>query len=272
MIEISIVIPCYNHGSYLIEALDSVNHLKQDFNIEVLVVNDGSTNRETIDIFEHIQGSGCKILHQPNQGLAQARNNGIRASSGHYILPLDSDNLVVEGFVKNALDVFKKMPQIDIVYSDSLHFGEKEFYNQVGDFDPCKLINDNYIDACAIYKRKVWVQLGGYDGKMPAMGHEDWDFWIMALMKNMQFHYLPIPGFKYRIRPDSMLRNVTIKRSEENREYIYNKHNYQLFKSIRKNYNPTPENYKLFYLNLLSDLKNNRIKNIAKLLLGKQFS
>lgn len=271
MFEISIVIPCYNHGTYLTEALESLKHLMQESKVEVLIINDGSTDQETLDILERIEGDGWRILHQQNQGLAQARNNGIKASSGQYILPLDSDNLIAEGFIKKALDIFKKKPSIDIIYSDNLHFGDVDFLNRVGEFDPCKLISNNYIDACAIYRRSVWEDNNGYDHKIPIMGHEDWDFWVGAILKNKVFEYLPMVGFKYRVSGNSMLRTVTYKGADRNREYIYSKYNFTLLNSIHKNYSDPQENYKMKFLDHLYYLKKNRIKSILKILLKRAF-
>lgn len=270
MVEISIVIPCFNHGDFLMEALVSLDDLIHSVKAEVIIVNDGSTDKRTLTVFGELEEKGWRIFHQENQGLASARNNGINASVGKYILALDSDNLVIHEFVQKAVTILNNDKNTDVVYSDSLHFGEEEFYNKVGEFDPCKLISDNYIDACAIYRRSVWEELNGYDPKMPVMGHEDWDFWVGAIMRGKNFKYLAVPGFKYRIRPDSMLRTQAASKSEENRKYIYKKYNYQLFESIRVNYNPNPENFKAKYINLLRDFEKNRIKNIAKLLLGKK--
>lgn len=269
--ELSIIIPCFNHGLFLTEALDSVKVIMESTSSEAIIVNDGSNETQTLSIFRELEEKGWRILHQENQGLATARNNGIKASVGKYILPLDSDNLLIDEYVIQALAILNKDRKVDIVYSDSLHFGDDEFYNKVGDFDPCKLISANYIDACAIYRKEVWSDLGGYDSKMPAMGHEDWDFWIGALMKGKSFKYLPIPGFKYRVRNDSMLRSQSMKDGNKIRDYVFNKYNKLLFESIEFNYNPEDNVFKSKYLNLKAQLKSNRIKSVIKIIFGLDF-
>lgn len=94
MAEISIVIPCYNVEKYLKECLDSVfNQTFKDF--EVIAVNDGSSDK-TPDILKAYakKHPNLKIVSQKNQGISQARNNGLKKASGKYIYFLDSDDLI----------------------------------------------------------------------------------------------------------------------------------------------------------------------------------
>ena len=271
MHDISIIIPCYNHGKYLLETIESVKPLKKDGVAEVTIVNDGSTDQHTIEILNRLEADHWKIINQKNHGLAEARNSGIRVSSTPYILPLDSDNIIEPSFVGEAIKILKNNLSIDIVYSDCTLFGDSNFYKRVGEFNPCRLINDNYIDACAIYRREVWEELNGYDKNLPNMGHEDWDFWIGALMREKKFHYLPKEGYRYRVRKESMLNELTDEKGEENRKYIYSKYNFQLLNSIRQNYSGDEEKFKSRYFKQIDSLNSTRLKNIIKLLVGKKF-
>lgn len=70
--QVSIVIPCYNHGQYLDEALQSI-HQAQAGPVEILIVNDGSTDPATIEKLRSLEQQGYRVIHQPNQGLAAAR-------------------------------------------------------------------------------------------------------------------------------------------------------------------------------------------------------
>jgi glycosyltransferase involved in cell wall biosynthesis len=271
MHQISIIIPCYNHGQYLLDAIKSVDSLKQEGVAEVIIINDGSTDIHTIGVFKKLERDSWKIINQERAGLAEARNNGIKSSASPYILPLDCDNIIIPSFVHESIKILNSNPSIDIVYSDCRHFGDTNFYKNVGEFDPCRLINDNYVDTCAVYRRGIWSELNGYDKDLPHMGHEDWDFWIGALMKNKKFHYLPVEGFKYRVRADSMLNKLTDEKGEENRKYIYSKYNFQLLNSIRMNYVGDAEKFKLKYFRQIESLNNKRLKNMIKLLIGKKF-
>ena len=63
----------------------------------------------------------------------------------------------------------------------------------------------NYIDACAIYRKKCWEEVGGYDENMPYQGKEDWDFWIAFGIRGFKFHHIKEITFKYRVSNSSMM-------------------------------------------------------------------
>ncbi len=93
----------------------------------------------------------------------------------------------------------------------------------IGRFDSNRLLDWNYIDACAVYRHSIWEQNGGYDGTMPVQGFEDWDFWIGAVEHGWQFAYVPEILFDYRKAADSMItRAVIFKRQVQ--EFVARKH------------------------------------------------
>lgn len=110
--SISVIIPCYNQGHFLAEAIESV--LAQEISdLEIVVVNDGSTD-STGDIangYDQVTN-----VEQDNQGLSQARNNGFKASSGQFIVFLDSDDRLPEGALKHNLEAFSQNPDAAMVY------------------------------------------------------------------------------------------------------------------------------------------------------------
>jgi hypothetical protein len=94
MPEVSVIIPCYNQGQYLHEAIDSV--LAQTFtDLEIIVVDDGSTDPATREILDTLNRTNTWLLRRKNGGLAAARNSGISTASGRYILPLDCDDRIL---------------------------------------------------------------------------------------------------------------------------------------------------------------------------------
>ena len=91
--QVSVIIPCYNQGRYLDDAITSV--LVQTYqNFEILIVDDGSTEPETIEILQDYQQPKTRIIRTENQGVATARNLGIAQAQGTYILPLDADDKI----------------------------------------------------------------------------------------------------------------------------------------------------------------------------------
>jgi glycosyltransferase involved in cell wall biosynthesis len=254
--KVSIIIPCYNHGMYLEEAIKSVEQNADNLSYEIIIINDGSTEETTINTLNELQQKGYTIIHQENQGLAAARNNGIIASSGTYIIPLDSDNKLHKNYLTKAISILDKRPDIDIVYGRPMFFGNEDGLREIGDFNFNKIIKDNYIDACAVFRRTIWSKTNGYDGKMPVMGHEDWEFWIHSFLVGARFFYLDKICFYYRVQPESMRISTTRFGFDANRKYIHNKHGIKIIEKL------TLDHDRLAYI------KNNRLKSIIKLTLG----
>ncbi|MBI4688801.1 MAG: glycosyltransferase family 2 protein [Nitrospirae bacterium] len=227
-VEISVIIPCYNHGEFLNEAIQSV--LKSDFEeYEIIIVNDGSTDALTLEVFEELErefenNQRVKIIHQDNLGLSAARNNGIKAAGGRYILPLDADNRIRPHYMSSAIKILDNNPELGVVYSYANFFGEKEGIWEFPEFDPQRLLLGNFVEACSVFRKRVWEECGGYDPRM-RIGYEDWELWISAVEKGWKFHLIKEVLFDYRVRSNSMIAACNI---PENRRYlirhICNKH------------------------------------------------
>ncbi len=215
---VSIIMPCYNHGSYLVEALVSVERSAPP-GCEVMIVDDGSTEPETLRILERLDELGYQILRQPNQGLAAARNRAIQQAHGDIILPLDADNRIRPGFIEAALAVFRNQSDVGVVYSARLDFGAKDRRVDLPDFDLLTMLGRNFIDACALFRREVWTQCGGYDETLHAL--EDWELWLHAAKHGWQFHRLEPVYFEYRVRTDSMLQTFRASETDRRRHFSY---------------------------------------------------
>jgi len=202
--KVSVVIPCFNHGEFLREAVDSVTGIKRD-DIELIVVNDGSTDERTRKEMGRLEALGLNVIRQENKGLAAARNAGIHISNGEYILPLDADNRLRPAYIDRGVQILDANQDVGVVYGDAEFIGLETGRWYVGSFDPDRLLHWNYIDACAIYRRSLWEQNGGYDGTMPIQGYEDWDFWLGALEHSWRFAYVPEVLFDYRRTQGSMI-------------------------------------------------------------------
>jgi len=225
---VSIIIPCYNHGQYITEALESVGQFKEKSLLEIIVINDGSTDDFTNNLLEKLSSS-CTVIHQENKGLAATRNAGIKASKGKYILPLDADNKIEPGYISKALELMEQNGNIDIVYSNAFLFGDnKEEILWAGPFNLQRLMLGNYIDACACFRKEVWIKNNGYDENLTAIlpGLEDWEFWMHAAFNGFGFEYINEPLFYYRVVKGSMLHQLKSKKAGnvEVVEYLIKKH------------------------------------------------
>src|SRR5437588_4380990 len=133
--KVSIIIPCYNHGAMHREALASVEQVRNENLLEVIIVDDGSSDAETVRILKEVAEAGCSVVSQPNRGPSAARNTGIRLAKGEFILPLDSDNRLRDVYLSEAVSLLKQNPTVDVIYSDAEYFGAREGRWHVPEFD-----------------------------------------------------------------------------------------------------------------------------------------
>lgn len=234
---LSVVIPCFNHGSYIQDALTSVAEIK-GIAYEVIIVNDGSTDAFTIQKLAELEAEGYQVIHQTNSGLAATRNRAIAAAKGIYILPLDADNKIRPEYVYKAIPLLESK-ETDIVYCRPEFFGNvtsgRDY--ETRSFDILDLSIENYIDACAVYRKDMWEKLGGYDPDMPFMGQEDWEFWIHAYSKGYRFTFLNEQLFFYRVVGNSMIAQMSAAdKTSLNHQYLVRKHAEYFSESYRRLY------------------------------------
>lgn len=226
---ISIIVPCYNQAQYLSDALDSV--LAQTYpNWECVIINDGSPdNTDEIAMVYCEKDSRFKYLKQDNQGVSMARNNGIRASRGEYILPLDGDDMIAPTYCEKAISHFLKFPETKLVYCKARFFGDVNEQWDLPIYKYEEFIWSNCIFNSAFYKRVDYDKTPGYNPNMDS-GLEDWDFWLSFLNKKDIVHRLDDMLFYYRIRGNSR-NSFAVMGSDELAIQIYNNHrdNYLLY-------------------------------------------
>lgn len=222
MPRVGIVVPCYNHGIYLRDCLQSVLNQSYD-NWVCIVVNDGSTDLTEQVALEFTQlDQRFKYHYQENQGLSASRNKGIALTSSEFILPLDADDMLEPDYIQKVLGLFQIKPEIKVGYSDYRYFGLKERDEKLPTFSYKKLHLENMINATAIYRRSDFNKTGGYDTKLK--GREDWDFWLSLLDSKSEVAKVHEPLFLYRQRANSMNRSLNQEILRDIRKYIYKKH------------------------------------------------
>lgn len=200
MPKVSVVIPCYNHGEFLKETLDSLTaQTYSDF--EVIIVNDGSTDTATIAVLNNVDVPWVRVIHTVNKGVSAARNRGISEAVGDYILPLDADDKVGTTYLELAVNLLDNNPEVAAVYFDRVLFDEREGTAPLPDYNPVSLLTENCIYA-ALFRKTDWKSVGGFCEKM-VYGWEDWDFWISLSSLRKKFVKIPRPLFFYRIRNNS---------------------------------------------------------------------
>lgn len=201
MSRVSVVIPCYNAGELLHEAVASA--LAQTHaDTEVVVVDDGSTDPATQRVLGEIAGPRVTVIRQANAGPAAARNRAIAAATGEYILPLDADDRFDPSYAAKALAAMQADPSLGIVYCDAMKFGAESGIWQLPAFSLREMAVDNVIFCSSLFRKADWAAVGGYRESL-RHGMEDYEFWLRLLALGRGVAKIPEPLFFYRIQERS---------------------------------------------------------------------
>jgi amino acid adenylation domain-containing protein len=205
---ISVIIPAYNSAQYLPEAIESV--LSQTHSgCEIIVVDDGSTDQTHTICAKY---STVKYVYQNNQGLPAARNKGVAASSGKYLVFLDSDDCLLSSAVKIGLQAMEEHPETGFVFgrylyqlarADGSFVTENTFENQPEIASYATILADQHRtqSACCMFQRNVFETVGGYNQDLWAL--EDIDL-LLRIAQNFPIHYHNQIVSEYRIRDQNM--------------------------------------------------------------------
>jgi hypothetical protein len=224
--RVSFLVPYFNMGRYLPETLRSIR--AQTFtDYEIVLVDDGSTDAESLALLDTLTAPDLRIIRQRNGGLSAARNAALRAARGHYIVPLDPDDLIEPTFLAKAVAVMEATPGLGYVTSLVAYFRDTPD-NVVGGWIPSGTDRDalwvaNVASTCtALMERQRVVELGGYDEWLTS--YEDWDVFSRMAERGLTGTVIPEPLFLYRLRPDSMTRSLRLKERQQSLAYLSSKH------------------------------------------------
>jgi glycosyltransferase involved in cell wall biosynthesis len=192
---VSIIIPIYNYGIQFEKALQSVFNSTYK-NIEIVIVNDGSTNTYVKLKLDSIKDHpNVKIIHQENQGPSSARNNGIKNSTGDLILPLDADDMVQPDYIQLCVNILKNNKNISPVYCDTHHIGQTQGIEVRPEWSLERLNKGPFIVNCSMFHREAFDKCDGYDVKLK--GWEDYDLWLRMGINGYVGKRIPKPLFIY---------------------------------------------------------------------------
>lgn len=179
---VSIIIPCFNYGRYVAEAVNSA--LNQTFKqIEIIVVDGGSTDGVTPSLVMALETDNVQVfLRDKRHRVSSNRNFGIEKAKGKYICCLDADDTLDPTYIETAV-FFAETYGYDLVSPSVQIFGEKnEGYDVAKDIDLEVLLRGNEVTTSSLFKKHFWEIAGGYkdygNGSPATHVHEDWDFWI----------------------------------------------------------------------------------------------
>jgi glycosyltransferase involved in cell wall biosynthesis len=205
--RVCVIIPCYDDGAVLPEALASI---REEEPVEIVVVDDASTDPATVDVLRELERGGTRVVrHEVNRHLSAARMTGLAATSAPYVYPLDADDHALPGVLAAAADRLDAVPEAAAVAGDVEEFGTHELLRAVPEqLDPFRIAYINEYPPTALFRRSVLEQVGGWRTEL--RGYEDWDVWMALAERGMRLEHLG-PGraiYRRRLHGERMLTGV----------------------------------------------------------------
>ncbi len=204
MPRVAVVVPCYNDGATLPETLTSLKHQEQH---ELVVVDDGSTERQTLRVLAKLEEDGVHVVHQENRGLSAARMAGVAATSAPYVLPVDADDALAPGAIAALADALDADRVAVLAWGDIDIWGEVETRLEVARaLDPWLLTYLNDVPVASLVRRTALLDVGGWS---MGSGYEDWDLWLALAERGGRGVHVPRTTLRYRRRSGRMLDDTT---------------------------------------------------------------
>ena len=188
---VSVVIPCYAQAHFLGSAIESAL-AQEPVPVEVVVVDDGSPD-DVVGVATRYPGVRC--VRQRNQGLSAARNTGIRASSGGFLVFLDSDDRLLPGALAAGLACFAEHPESAFVYGDFRFMAEngtplqrrRRHALDVDLYGGMLVRNHIEMTSTVMFRRAVLEELGGFVTSLRSA--EDYELLLrIARQRHTSFH------------------------------------------------------------------------------------
>ena len=208
---VTVVIPYFKLERHLAETLDSV--LAQTHAaLDVVIVNDGSLREEDAFVYDLAADSRITVVTQVNTGLSAARNLGARLARGEYVLPLDADDLIRPDFVARCVEALERAPELAYVttWVEYMEPDGTPIEEPGGGYMPfgnwSRLIERNNVGGtCAsVMRRRIFDR--GFRWDHDLTSYEDWLLYLQLARAGLHGAVVPQRLFRYRVRPDSMMR------------------------------------------------------------------
>ena len=222
--QVSVIIPCYNQGKFLSEALDSVLSQTCD-SWECLIIDDGS-NDNTAEVaarYAERDGRIC-YLHQLNRGLSAARNRGLRESNGRYVQFLDADDVLLPEKIARQLEILQGTRHPALAYCDFYATDGVDLNSLVTTFlcEPRLVLENALLDLASRWETELSIPVHcflipsrffregcfEFDERLPS--HEDWDLWIRLFRLEPMIAHVPGKLVVYRRHKDALCMNRDI--------------------------------------------------------------
>lgn len=224
---VTFVIPCFNHGAFVEEAVRSAL-AQENASVSVVVVDDGSTDGVTPAACDRCAGDRVTVLHQPNAGPGAARNRGAELATGEFLVFLDGDDTVEPGFVSAlAGRIWSELTAGD---DDISHAYCQERLTELGtgtwrvpEWDPLLLMITNLHPVTCLVRRRCFEAAGGFDPSLRA-DYEDWDLWLRFAQRGWRGVRVREPLFNWRRHSHETMVMQAVRRHDEIYSRLVDRH------------------------------------------------
>ena len=193
--RVAIVVTCFDDGDTLRETVASIR--KGAPAAELVIVDDGSSEPQTLRVLSELQEEGIRVIHQENRGPAAAGMAGVEGTSAPYVMRFDSDDLLEPGAADALADALDATPRASAAWGDIQTFGLTSFrIPSVPVLDPWLITYTNCLPGPgALFRRQALLAAGGWQLRD---GFEDWDLWMSLAERGYHGEYLQRVVFRYR--------------------------------------------------------------------------
>ncbi len=220
--KVTVIIPCYNDGKYLDDALQSV--LNQPYeDLEIVLVDDGSTDELTLKFLKELDNPKVHVFFKKHGGVSLARNFAISKATGDFILPLDADDRLGETFLGEAIRVLDESPHVKLVCGYEQLFGKRKGLRKLPEYSMEMLLGQNTFATTSLFRKSDFFLTSGFNANMKE-SFEDWDFWLSLLETGGEVRNLDVVARYYRVRDGSRNFSLTSEHLKRLRWQIYQNH------------------------------------------------
>lgn len=240
--DITVLIPCYNYGDYIIDALESLE-AQALRPIEVFILNDGSTDdsaKVAKSFIDSHKTSSIKytLIDKPNEGVITTKNLALELVTTSWMMFLDADDKLHPDYIYECVKK-ARLNNSDVVYTDMQMFGSNDALQTVIVYNKMLIRSVNFVHNSALMKTDIFKRSGGYKQKM-SIGFEDWELYLSISELSAQFSYVNKPLFYYRRHEgasrDILAQNklpIVMKYLEELHPKLYRLNYYWWFEAYR---------------------------------------
>lgn len=237
------IIPCHNDGALAMEAIASI---KEREPIEVIVIDDGSSERQTLTRLDEIERNGATVIHQPCAGPGPARNAGVAAAGSEFVFALDADDRLCPGALASLADALESNPDAAFAFGDFERFGDGASGRwRAPDWSPWLVLYANWWSVSSCYRRDVLVEHRGW----PAGGYEDWGLYLT--LAEAGHHGVRVDRVVWQQRIHGVRRQAAARRQHRRRYKTLRSHHRDLFarrSHLRRAFRPPPWQVVIFPL------------------------